>query len=151
MHKQARARRALLLLLATVLLVAALPGCGKTVAASGEPEAKVRLQGLLALYQQYVRKHGKGPANEQELKAFGQGLTPEQRASFLIGDDLEKIFVSPRDNQKFQVRWNLKFDGGGATRAVAWESTPQDGRRYAALTMLYVEECDEETFQGYNR
>ena len=64
MHRQARARRALLLLLATVFLVAALSGCGKTVAASGEPEAKVRLQRLLALYQQYrprgvIRAHGR--------------------------------------------------------------------------------------------
>jgi hypothetical protein len=151
MPGQALARPALWLLFATLVLTAAISGCGKTVAASGEPEVKVRLQQLLELYRHYVRKHGKGPANEQELKTYGQSLSPAERASFMIGDDLEGIFVSPRDNQKFKIRWNLKLDGTGNTRAVAWEATPQNGRRYAALSMLYVEEYDEETFASYNR
>jgi hypothetical protein len=131
-------------------LVCGLAGCSRATA-SVEPQAKQRLQQLLELYRQYVRKHGKGPASEQELREFGQSLTAAERASYLIGDDLESIFVSPRDNQKFQVRYNLKLDATGPTRAVAWEATPQNGMRYVALSMLYVEEYDEETFQGYNR
>ena len=135
----------------TLLLCAALAGCRGAVAASTEPEAKERLKQLLELYRHFVLKNGKGPANEQDLRAFGQKLTPAERASYLIGDDLESIFISPRDNQKFQIRYGLKLDATGPTRAVAWEATPQNGKRFVALTMLYVEEYDEQTFQEYNR
>jgi hypothetical protein len=37
----------------------------------------------------------------------------------------------------------------GQNRALAWEETGQDGKRYVALTMGYVQEYDEETFQHY--
>ncbi|HZN33177.1 MAG TPA: hypothetical protein VFB80_05135 [Pirellulaceae bacterium] len=142
--------RALVALSLILVLCAAVSGCGKAAATSGEPEAKERLKCLLELYRHYVLANGKGPANEQELRAYGQKLTPQDRTAFMIGDDLENIFVSPRDNQKFQVRYGLKLEPTGATRAVAWEATPQNGKRYVALTMLYVEEYDEETFKSYN-
>ena len=134
-----------------LVLCAALAGCGSgATAVGGEPEAKERLKQLLALYRAFVIKQGKGPASEEELRAFGQKMSAQDRAAFLIGDDLEGIFISPRDKQKFQIRYGLKLDATGPTRAVAWEATPQNGKRYVALTMLYVEEYDEETFKSYN-
>ncbi len=150
MHTRACVLGCAAVLAAAVISTAMLPGCGRTAAGGSEPEVKVRLQRLLALYHQYVRKHGKGPSNVHDLVQFGQKLTPAERASYLIGDDLESIFISPRDNQRFQIRWNLKLDATGDTRTVAWEATPQNGMRYAALSMLYVEQYDEETFQSYN-
>src|SRR5262245_19552797 len=70
--------RALAALSLLLVLCAAL-GCGKAAATSGEPEAKERLKHLLELYRHFVMEKGKGPANEQELKAYGQKLTPQDR------------------------------------------------------------------------
>src|SRR5262245_33306999 len=87
-----------------------------------DPDAKVRLEKLLRLYQAYVNKHRKGPPDEEALRSFGQSLSPQERTDFLIGDDVEGIFTSPRDKQKYVIQFNLKLDPSGATRAVAWES-----------------------------
>jgi hypothetical protein len=81
----------------------------------------------------------------------GGGATEPERDEYLIGDDLDGIFISPRDNQKYVVRYNLKPAPGGATRAVAWEATGQGGLRYVALSVGYVEEYDDETFRQYQK
>jgi hypothetical protein len=124
---------------------------GCTTAAVEEPDAKVRLTKLLRLYQVYVDRNKKGPANEQELRAFAQKLTPKERTDYLLGDDLETIYTSPRDNQPFVVRYNLKLEPGGPTRGVAWEATGQDGRRLVALSMGYVEDYDNESAKEYTK
>jgi hypothetical protein len=121
----------------------------KPPAAQPEPEAKVRLRKVLQLYKVYVDKNKKGPPNEQALREFGQKLSSQERDEYLIGDDLDGIFTSPRDNQKYVIRYNLKLDPGGQTRAVAWEATAQDGTRFVALSLGYVEEYDDETFEQY--
>jgi hypothetical protein len=113
-----------------------------------EPEAKVRLTKLFRLYKAYVDRNKKGPPNEQALHDFGQKLTPQERDEQLIGDDLDSIFTSPRDNQKYAVHYNIKLDPG-QTRAVAWEATGQGGKRFVALSLGYVEEYDDETFKQY--
>jgi hypothetical protein len=98
-----------------------------------------------------VEKNKKGPPNEQALRAFGQKLSPQERDEYMIGDDLETIFTSPRDQQAYKIRYNLKLEQDGPTRAVAWEANGQDGRRFVALSNLYVEEYDDETFKEYNK
>src|SRR5262245_6846527 len=140
--------RPLLLTLAASLLLLGSGCSGGT--APPEPEAKVRLTKLLRLYQVYVEKNKKGPPNEQVLREFGHKLSSQERDEYLIGEDLDSIFSSPRDNQKFEVRYNLKLDPGD-NRAVAWEATAQNGMRYVALSIGYVEEYDDETFKEYKR
>jgi hypothetical protein len=103
------------------------------------------------VYQLHVEKKRKGPANEQELREFAKGLTAKEKDEYLIGEDVESIFVSSRDNQPFVIKYNLNLAPGGETRAVAWETTGENGRRYVALSMGYVEEYDEETFKQYNK
>ena len=98
--------------LAAVLLLPGAGGCGRG-GGSTEPEAKVRLTKLLRLYQLYADKNRKGPPDEQALRAFGQKLSVQERDEYLIGDDLDGIFTSPRDNQKYVIRFNLKLDPGG--------------------------------------
>jgi hypothetical protein len=123
-------------------------GCGRRETA--EPEAKVRLTKVLRLYQVYVEKNRKGPPSEQALREFGQKLSPKERDEYLIGDDLDTIFTSPRDNQKYVVQYNLRLDPS-ASRAVAWEATGKAGMRFVALSIGYVEEYDDETFQQYKK
>jgi hypothetical protein len=142
--------RTLALPLAAALLLPWASGCGRG-SGSTEPEAKVRLTKLLRLYQLYAEKNKKGPPDEQALRAFGQKLSAQERDEYLIGDDLDGIFTSPRDNQKYVVRYNLKPDSGGVTRAVAWEAAGQGGLRYVALSVGYVEEYDDETLQQYKK
>jgi hypothetical protein len=141
---------ALGLLLGAFLLGPVLSGCGSG-RAPPEPEAKVRLTKVLRLYQVYADKNKKGPPNEQALREFGQKLSPKERDEYLIGDDLDNIFTSPRDNQKYVIQYNIRLEAAGPTRAVAWEANGKDGKRYVALSMGYVEEYDEETFRQYKK
>jgi hypothetical protein len=113
-----------------------------------EPEGKARLTKVLRLYQVYVDKNKKGPPSEQALRDFGQKLSTKERDDYLIGNDLDNIFTSPRDNQKYVIRYNLKLDPG-QPRAVAWEATGHGGMRYVALSIGYVEEYDDETSRDY--
>jgi hypothetical protein len=125
-------------------------GCGGSGAKS-EPESKVRLNKLLRLYQLYVEKNKNGPPSEQALREFGQKLSAKERDESLIGDDLDNIFTSPRDNQKYVIRYNLKLQQTGPVRAVAWEAGGQGGKRFVALSIGYVEEYDEETLKTYTK
>jgi hypothetical protein len=116
-----------------------------------EPETKAHLGKLLKLYQTYVQKNKSGPPDEQALRDFGKKLTAKERDEYLIGDDIDGLFTSPRDHQKYVIRWNLKLESGGPTRAVAWEANGQDGRRYVALSIGYVEQYDEATMKQYTK
>lgn len=146
---RARLFSTLILVPLVSFLTWAASGCGGSSAT--EPDAKVRLSKLLRLYQVYVDKNKKGPPNEQALRDFGQKLTAKEREDFLLGDDLDNIFTSPRDNQKYVVKFNLTLDPAAPSQAVAWEATPRNGSRFVALSIGYVEEYDEETFKEYKK
>src|SRR6267142_1243366 len=121
-----------------VTIFASLIGCGDSVAPP-QSDSQDRLAKLMNLYRAYADKNPKGPPNEQALREFGQKLSPSERADRLIGDDLESIFVSPRDKQKFNVKYNIKPEPA-VNRALAWEATGQNGRRWVALTNGYTVE-----------
>ncbi|HEX4592122.1 MAG TPA: hypothetical protein VH120_19470, partial [Gemmataceae bacterium] len=132
----------------TLVVLAGPIGCGQP-AIKPEPDAKARLNKVLRLYQAYVSKNKQGPHDEQALRDFGQKLSAQERDGLMIGDDLETIFTSPRDNQKYVVHYGLKIDPGAKMRFVAWEAAGQDGRRFVALSNGYVEEYSDETFKKY--
>jgi hypothetical protein len=125
------------------LIFVVLGGCGGAAVAPPQSDAQDRLAKLMNLYRYYVEKTQKAPSNEQALMEFGQKLTPTERSERVIGDNLEEIFVSPRDKQKFNVKWNIKPEPA-VNRALAWEATGQNGMRWVALTMGYVVEYDEQ-------
>jgi hypothetical protein len=133
-----------------LMLCAWMSGCGAHGASAPQADAKDRLSKLFNLYRAYAEKNQKPPANEEALRGFGQKLTPTERADRLIGDDLEGIFTSPRDGQKFVVQYGMKPDPG-RSRALAWEVTGQNGMRCVALTMGYVVEYDEQTLNESKR
>ena len=74
----------------------------------------------------------------------------KEREDYAIGDDFDTIFTSPRDNQKFVVKYGIKLDPA-VTRAVIWESTSQGGMRYVALSNGYVVQNDDETLKQYQK
>src|SRR5437868_12063481 len=87
--------------LVVACLVAA--GCGGAATGVAEPDAKAKLEKLFRLYKAYVERNRKAPSDEQALRDFGQKLTGDERTAYLIGDDVEGLFTSPRDKQKFAV------------------------------------------------
>jgi hypothetical protein len=132
-------------------LCVSLPGCGGGDDVKSDSEGKARITHLFRLYKAYVEKNKKGPPNEQALRDFGAKLTAEERASYLIGDEIEGLFTSPRDNQKYVIRYNEKLEPTGPSRGVVWEAQGKDGRRYVALTLGYVEEYTDEMFKEYTK
>src|SRR2546423_1829088 len=120
-------------------------GCGTRVVSSSQDEVKIRLSKLYNLYRAYEEKNRKPAPSEEALREFGKGLSPQERTERSIGDDLENIFVSPRDKQKFVVQYNLRMNPA-KNQALAWEANGQNGMRFVALTMGgYVAEYDEKT------
>ena len=135
--------------LALLGLLIANSGCNSG-AAPPKPDAQDRLSKLFNLSRAYADKNQKPPPSEQALREFAAKLTPEERSARLIGDDLESIFVSPRDSEKFMVKYNVRPDPA-VNRAVAWESKGENGMRWVALTMGYVVEYDEEQLKQYTK
>ena len=128
------------LALASLILLAsiALIGCGGAAVAPPQSDAQDRVAKLMNLYRYYDDKQRKPPPNEEALREFGKKLTAEERSARMIGDDLEGIFTSPRDNQKFNVKWNIKPDPA-VNRPLVWEATTgKDGMRWVALTNGYT-------------
>ena len=139
-----RASRCLFAAAVWLLALAALNGCGGgTAGTAGEPPAKQRLTQLLRLYKAHLDKQKRAPASEQALRDFAAKLTPAEREACLLGEDFDTIFTSPRDNQKFVVKYNLRLSPG-ENRGIAWEATGQGGRRFVALSAGYVEDLAEE-------
>ncbi len=126
-----------------------LAGCGST-AAPAQEDGKDRINKLFNLYRAYVDKHRKGPPDEQSLRDFGAKLTSTERADRLIGDDLDGIFTSPRDNKKFVLRYNARIDPS-QNKAVIWEESGVGGNRLVALSIGYVVEYDEATLKDYQK
>jgi hypothetical protein len=125
-------------------------GCGGSGASAAAPDAKERITQLSRLYKAYFERNKKGPADEKSLREFGQKLTPEERKGYLVGDDIESLFVSPRDKQKYVIRYNQRLEPTGA-KGVIWEAEGQGGRRFVALTNGYVEEYGEAMFKDYTK
>src|SRR5688500_7075153 len=97
--ENAQAARLILVVIAALLVASAsLVGCSSS-AAPAQPDAEVRIGKLFRVYQAYVQKHQKGPPREEALREFGQKLSAKEREDYSIGEDVESLFTSPRDNQ----------------------------------------------------
>src|SRR5262245_4816655 len=73
----------------TALTAMSLVGCRKPVGGDAPMEAKEHVWKLFRLYKVYVERNKKGPPDEQSLRDLGNKLTPEERKSYIIGDDIE--------------------------------------------------------------
>ncbi len=129
-----------------VLLCGGLVGCRSQPTGTTDPEAKLRLERIRELFQMYADQKQKGPPNEQAFKDFIRKLPQDQRDPMEIGDDVDSFLTSPRDGQKYVIRYNFRprLD---RNQAIAWEQTGQNGNRFVALSMGYVEEKDEAELQ----
>lgn len=132
-------------------LLAGLAGCNSRdpSQATSDPLARVRLTRLIKFYQMYTNAKNKPPPNEEAFKEFLRTLPQEEKTAAGIGEDVDSLLVSPRDGQKYHIEYGIVARPTAQNRALAWEEKGQNGMRYVALTMGYVKECDEETFEVY--
>jgi hypothetical protein len=137
--------------LGIVLLLVSPAGCAGSKSGTTDPQAKLRLEKLLMLYQLYITEKHKPPAGEQELHQFLQSLPEERKHAYQVPDDVTALFTSPRDGQKYVVRYSFPLTTVGDNQAFAWEQTGQDGKRYVALSSGYVEAFGEEDFQNLKK
>ncbi len=135
-------------LLAASLVSFCLAGCsGPSATRTTDPPVKLRVEKLAEVYLQHVEQKGKGPADEKAFKEYISALPKEQREQLEISDDLDAFLTSPRDNQKYAIRYGLAISRAGEPRAFIWEQAGKNGKRFVALSMGYVEEYDEEGFK----
>src|SRR5438105_11114856 len=86
-----------------LLIAVSLAGCRKPVGGDAPMEAKEHLWKVFRLYKAYVERNKKGPPDEQALRDFGHKLTAEERKGYIIGEDIDGLFVAPRDKQKYVI------------------------------------------------
>jgi hypothetical protein len=127
-------------------------GCSqKPTALTSDPIAKVRLTRLVKFYRLYTTQNKKPPPNEQAFKEFIKNLPQDEKEAAGLTDDVDAFMVSPGDGQKYHIEYGMAARPDGPNRALAWEETGKDGKRYVALTMGYVQLYDEEAFQNYRK
>jgi hypothetical protein len=137
--------------IAALLLAISLVGCRQPIGGDAPFDTKEHLWKLFRLYKAYVERNKKGPPDEQALRDFGAKLTPDERKAHLIGDDIDGLFVSPRDKQKYVIRYNQRLDPVGPMRGIIWEVEGKGGTHLMALSNGYVEEYEETMFKEYSK
>ena len=135
-------------LLAVGLLVSQI-GCESHSSGMTQTDTKTQIEQLFNLYKSYVTAKRKGPPNEQALREYAKGLSEKQLEDELIAKDVDSIFISARDKQPFQIVYGHSLNAGGEPVAIIYEKTGVNGMKYAALSMGYAEEYDDETLKGY--
>src|SRR5690242_14488951 len=114
----------LLFSLITAVLLSGWVGCSSRgpEAATSDPVAKVRLTRINKFYRLYTTQKKKPPPDEKSFKDFVRSLPQEEKDAALIrGDDVDPLFVSPRDGQKYHIEYGLVVRPEGQNRALAWE------------------------------
>jgi hypothetical protein len=135
--------------LALIALCFCTAGCGP----SDKPlsESEKNLKALSVFYGQYLGTHrGQSPPDEAEFKKYVRSLPAEQLKVFNVEPgDVDKLFISPRDNQPYGIAYKSKAGPPGESGApmVIWEQSGRNGKRYVADAVGKVEEIDDATFQ----
>jgi hypothetical protein len=129
------ARGMIVLVVALVLLA----GCGRGSRKADLPVEEKHILKLAALYSDYRAKNGRPPTTIEELKGFAKGLSQQDLAQRGI-DDVDKAFISPRDNQPYKVVGpQPRRSGPGAPppmpMVVIYETTGVNGKRMVASGM----------------
>jgi hypothetical protein len=131
-----------------LLALGAVPGCGSDELNS--PTA-VRLRGLASLYMDYAASRtGKGPATEGEFKKHLRTLPDHVlNANGCDPNKIDEVFVSPRDQEPFVVRYGIKITRISGTEAplVAHEKSARNGKLLVAFANGKVEHVDEARLQ----
>jgi hypothetical protein len=126
------APRRIVLALALVSLV----GCSQGPTKSDLPPEEKHILKLASLYSDFRGKNGRPPKTIDELKAFAKKMSPEDLRQRGI-EDVDKAFISPRDNQPYKLVPPQPPKRGGPPMpiVVVYETTGVDGKRMVASGM----------------
>jgi hypothetical protein len=118
----------------------ALAGCSSPQASPPTPQ-EMHLKQLAVFYGQYTGAHqGSGPRNQADFKAF---IT--QRAGGATAEDIDSLFVSPRDQKPYVIAYNVRLGAmpAGPPPVVAHEEIGVEGKHFAADALGGVEELEQ--------
>ena len=111
-------------------------GCQQTQ----KPVEEARPSQLAIFYGRFISAHqGQSPANEKELKDFISKLDANV--------NVDEIFVSPRDNEPYVVRYKLGTAMPGAEMVTVHEKTGVNGKKMIGLATGQVRIVDDDEFQ----
>jgi hypothetical protein len=134
---------------AVALLMVVGAGCSNPPAPTA-PE-RLPLRQLAVLYGKYRNGHkGRPPKDEAEFKQYIKGLDANQLSAAGISEaEVDGLFVSPRDGQPYEVRYNdpPPAEGPDGPAAVVVEKVGKDGKRMVAYSMGKVDEIDDAQYQ----
>ena len=133
------------------LLLAFVSGCSDPVGDKIESLNATAAQRLANTYTFFQARNGyRGPKDEAELRDFC--ADPKNKKGFeRAGIDLSEIdalFVSPRDNQPFKVRYGVKGSPMGFSEPLVFESVGVEGEVMVAFgdsksKLMSPEEADD--------
>jgi hypothetical protein len=135
-------------LLSLALIGCLLAGCGyeKPTRTERDPGERPILR-VLSLYSAYRTAHGnKQPQTIDQLKAWVKGLPKEKREALGV-EDPDRVFISPRDNQPFQLNPVVAGAMGGQQSIVIYEKNGVNGVRMTASTQGTVSEYPDDIFR----
>lgn len=132
-------------------LLCAIAGCGNP-GRTNKQEEESSLKPLAKFYGDFVNQHrGKPPADEDEFKTFLKEASNTNllKAEFQI-TDIDKLFISPRDNQPYVIYYKTisQSQGPGGAPVVAYEKTGVNGKRFVASVLGGVVQLDDSAFSS---
>ena len=131
-----------------LVLLGVVAGCGD----KGRPNQAQEDSPLkpIALFYGEYQHRGQPPASEAEFKAFLKDPKIAERLNkdFKI-TDIDKMFVSPRDNKPFVIYYGTmsKNSGSGGAPVVGYEQQGVNGKRFVASALGGVAELDDAEFR----
>ena len=159
-----------------LMLALLLGGCGGSHD-DKRSEGERRLQILAQVFTRYAGANkGSPPADEKALKSFIGGLSAAEREGLKI-TNVDELFISPRDQQPFKVRYGIRAGGGvpgvpagprgapppeitvgpgsgmpgpASSPVIAYEQNGANGKRYVAFATGEVREVSAAEAQSLN-
>ncbi len=134
-----------LFVLAFLLLVATLSGCGgnkgnEMIAANNDTNIK-RLGTMYGFF--HLRNQFRGPKNEDEFKKFiGEQDASRLALAGISTSNVAELFVSERDQQPFKIRYGVNTQLRGPSLPVIFEANGLEGKRQVAFTGGSIEEVE---------
>ncbi|MFN5320323.1 MAG: hypothetical protein ACK493_09735 [Planctomycetota bacterium] len=127
-------------------------GCGP----SGAGDAAIRnanqnnIQRLTNLYSRHqLSNGGKGPASEAEFRKFIQGLDAQTLGNIGVDSgNLDKLFLSERDNKAFSIRYGVAGNTRGSNDAIVFEVEGKEGKRQVGFTSLAIRDVENSDYEA---
>ena len=105
---------------------------------------QLHIETVASWYQAYRSKNGKPPPNEDAFVKFIEAQQKERGETV----DIQKLFTSPRDGQKYVI--NYKPNSTNMDRnVVVYESQGAGGTKWLAFENKWSEEVDDAKLQEY--